>query len=169
MMLYYSNMRIILAVTFYKFYPLLYVRAKPSLKCIQKLIIIREIIKKLKILVTVGSGKGSTKSLTLHPLLEVFHQNSDISPGQIVQNVVQVGVPVEVLPVVGGLLLVAGPGEGGVVDRVEGQAEGWDWNVEFGAGDPLPVRRVDSVGRDLVTDDFEHLGDERSVYVRVKL
>ena len=114
------------------------------------------------------STKSSCKSLTLHSLLNVLDKNSDICPGQAIKDGVEVGISVEVFSTVRCFFPVAS--EGGEVDWIETKIDKRRiWNVEFTAGYPFPVWRVDSVGRDLVANYSEHFRHHRSVDIGVQL
>ena len=116
----------------------------------------------------VGIRKSSCKSLTLHSLLNVLDKNSDICPGQVIKDGVEVGISVEVFSIVRCFFPVAS--EGGEVDWIETKIDKRRiWNVEFTAGYAFPVRRVDSVGRDLVANYSEHFRHHRSVDIGVQL
>ena len=114
--------------------------------------------------------KSSSKSLTLHSLLDILDQNSDICSSQVIKDGIEVGIPVEVFSIVRCFFLVACAGEGGEVDWIETQIDKRRiWNVQFAAGYFLPFWSVDRVGRDLVTNDSEHLRHHRSVDIGVQL
>ena len=114
--------------------------------------------------------KSSSKSLTLHSLLNVLDKNSDICSSQVIKDGIEVGIPVKVISIVRCFFLVACASEGGEVDWIETEIDKRRiWNVEFTAGNLLPIWRVDSVGGDLVTNYSEHLRHHRSVDIRVQL
>ena len=117
-----------------------------------------------------GIWKSSSKPLTLHSLLDILYKNSDICPSQVIKDGIEVGISVKVFSIVRCFFLVAGASEGGEVDRIEAKIDKRRiWNVEFTAGNLLPIWRVDSVGGDLVTNYSEHLRHHRSVDIRVQL
>ena len=116
----------------------------------------------------VGIRKSSCKSLTLHSLLNILDKNSDICPSQVIKDGVEVGISIEVFSIVRGFFPVAS--EGGEVHWIETKIDKRRiWNVEFTAGNLLPVWRVYRVRGDLVTNYSEHLRHHRPVDVGVKL
>ena len=119
---------------------------------------------------SLGIWKSSSKSLALHSLLDILDKNSDICPSQVIKDGIEVGISVKVFSVVRCFFLVAGASEGGEVDWIEAKIDKRRiWNVEFTAGNLLPVWRVYSVGGDLVTNYSEHLLDHRPVDIGVQL
>ena len=112
--------------------------------------------------------KSSSKSLTLHPLLNILDKNSDICSSQVIKDGIEVGIPVKVISIVRCFFPVAS--EGGEVDGIETKIDKRRiWNVEFTASNLLPIWRIDSVGGDLVTNYSEHLRHHRSVDISVQL
>ena len=92
-----------------------------------------------------GIWKSSSKSLTLHSLLNILDKNSDICSSQVIEDGIEVGIPVKVISIVRCFFSVAS--EGGEVDWIETKIDKRRiWNVEFAAGYSLPVWRVDRVG-----------------------
>ena len=117
-----------------------------------------------------GIWKSSSKSLALHSLLDILDKNSDICSSQVIKDGIEVGISVKVFSVVRCFFLVAGTSEGCEVDWVETKIDKRRiWNVEFTAGNLLPVWRVDRVRGDLVANYSEHLRHHRPVDVGVKL